>query len=414
MWGVGSYRTLFPGRELEKRGHEVFAHLDKNYLAKWNPHEGNVPLANSLDFEPGGKVSRTFDADTYVFQRRMEETMAPAIRMLQRQDKFTVYELDDNYDLIPDGSPAKKVLRDHGDRLRVEWMNDAIAHADVVTVSTPALKDYYSRYADNIEVLPNYLEWEMWNDVQPQYEVERPRIHIGWMGWLMWRGHDLEELRSWIGPWLEEHPEVDFVSIGERRGNAKFLRKVGHVSVHDYLGVPKAQRVTVKAAPFHELAKITATIDIGLVPLEMTTFNECKSYLKGMEYAACGIPCVASPTEQYRSFVREGEDGFLAANPEQWRLALDVLVADEAYRRKLGRAAREKAERMTIQREWRQWEQTWSGSTSAAARTTKTDGSTSTTEMTTTTGDREDSRDSLLTMLELAPSIISRPRITIP
>lgn len=374
-WGVGSYRTLFPGRELEKRGHEVFAHLDREYLARWNPRQGNVPLANSISFEPGGQVSRTFNADSYVFQRRMEEFSPAAIRQLRRLGKHTVYELDDNYDLLPKDSPGQKVLQRHGDRLRTEWMNESIAMADVVTVSTPALKDYYSRFNDNIVVLPNYLDWEMWRDVPLQYEVERPRVRVGWMGWLEWRGRDLEALRPWLSDFLHEHPNVDFVSIGERHGNAKYLRKVGHVTVHDYLGVPKAQRVTVKAQPFKDLAKITATIDIGLVPLEPSEFNECKSYLKGMEYAACGIPCIASPTEQYNGFVREGLDGFLAGTAEEWQQDLNRLIADDGLRRQMGRNAREKAESLTIQKHWRKWEAAWSGSTSAQGQTTSQAGS---------------------------------------
>ena len=335
-------------------------------------------MANSLSFEPDGSVSRTFDADTYVFQRRMEQTAPAAIRQLRRLGKYTVYELDDNYDCLPESSPGQKVLRRHGDRLRVEWMNEAISFADVVTVSTPALKEHYSQYNDNVVVLPNYLDWEMWRDVPLQFEVERPKIRIGWMGWLEWRGRDLECLRPWIGSWLRANPNVEFVSIGERHGNAKYLRKHGHVSVHDYLDIPKTQRVTVKAAPFHDLPKITATIDIGLVPLEPSEFNECKSYLKGLEYSGAGIPFVASPSQQYRDFVRDGEDGFVAYDQTEWKRYLGILVDDDEYRRELGRNARDKASRMTIQKEWRQWEKAWSGPTSGAADADSTATSTST------------------------------------
>ena len=378
-WGVGSYRTLFPGRELEKRGHEVFAHLDRVALSRWDPREGNAPLVNSLDFEPGGKVSRSFDADTYVFQRRMEQTAPAAIRQLRRQGKYTVFELDDLYDGLPESSPAQTVLRKHRDRLSVEWMNEAISEADLVTVSTPALKEHYSQYSDNVVVLPNYLDWEMWRDVPLQCEVERPRVRVGWMGWLEWRGRDLEALRPWFADWLEKHPDVDFVSIGERHGNAKYLRKHGHVSVHDYLGIPKRQRVTVKAAPFHDLPKIVATIDIGLVPLELNQFNECKSYLKGLEYSACGIPFIASPTQPYKEFVNEGINGYLSSTQRDWITALDSLVNDDDYRRLMGLSAWTIAREMTIQKEWRQWETAWSGSTSEAAPTASLAGSTSTT-----------------------------------
>jgi glycosyltransferase involved in cell wall biosynthesis len=375
-WGVGSYRTLFPGRELERRGHEVFAHLDKAHLARWEPRGGNTPLANLFDFNKDGTPGRTFDADTYVFQRRMEQLSVAAIRQLRRLGKLVVGEVDDNYDFLPPSSPGWKTLRERPDRVRVEWLNEGLSFCDRVTVSTPALAEHYRRYNTNIRVLPNYLDWEMWENVQPQYEVERPRVRVGWMGWLEWRGTDLEQLRAWIGPWLRRHPEAEFVSVGERHGNAKKLRKLGHLTVHDYLGVPKEQRATVKAAPFHELAKITATIDIGLVPLAPGAFNECKSYLKGLEYSACGVVPVASPTQQYREFIRDGEDGYLVDTPAEWAARLDELVADDELRRRMGAAARAKAETMTVQRHWRIWEAAWSSSTLVQARTASQAGST--------------------------------------
>lgn len=377
-WGVGSYRLLYPGRELEKRGHEVFAHLDRQNLAKWSPRDGNVPLANLYQFDKEtGRPDKLFDADTYVFQRRMEKLSPAAIRQLRRCGKRVVCELDDNYDALPDGSPGWKALRRHPDRLRVDWLNEGLRFADLVTVSTPALAEHYRRYNDNVRVLPNYLDWETWRDVPSQCEVERRRVRVGWMGWLEWRGTDLETLRPWLASWLERNPQVDFVSVGERHGNAKSLRKAGHVTVHDYLGVPKQQRVTVKAARFHDLHTIVPTMDIGLVPLTPGVFNECKSYLKGLEYAACGIPCVASPTEQYRSFVREGVDGFLASEPDEWMGRLDELVGDDNLRREMGRAARDKAERLTIQEHWRQWEGAWKTESTNSDSETTTPASTS-------------------------------------
>lgn len=377
-WGVGSYRTLLPGRELEKRGHEVFVHLDRAHLARWDPREGNTPLANLYDFNKDGTPGRTFDADTYVFQRRMEQVSVAAIRQLRRNGKTVIGEVDDNYDQLPLSSPGWRTLRTHPDKIRVEWLNEGFRFCDRLTVSTPALAAHYARYNDDVTVIPNRLDWDMWRDVQPQCEIERPRVRVGWMGWLEWRGSDLEQLRPWFGEWVRDHPQVEFVSVGERHGNAKKLRKQGHVSVHDYLGIPKGQRVTVKATRFQELAAITATLDIGLVPLTPGAFNECKSYLKGLEYSACGIVPVASPTQQYREFIRDGVDGYLADTPAQWAARLDELVADDELRRRMGAAAREKASQMTVQKDWRLWEAAWSNSTLEQDRTASLAGSTST------------------------------------
>ena len=59
-------------------------------------------------------------------------------------------------------------------------------------------------------------------------------------------------------------------------------------------------------------------IHVGLVPLTRSPFNEAKSYLKGLEYAAAGIPFIATPTEEYRLLHRAGV-GRLAETPDEWR-----------------------------------------------------------------------------------------------
>jgi glycosyltransferase involved in cell wall biosynthesis len=275
-------------------------------------------------------------------------------------------------------SPGWKVLREHPNRISVDVLNASMKCADAVTVSTDALAAHYSRFQPNIHVLPNYLDWEMWERVEQQSEVERPKLRVGWMGWLAWRDNDLDILRDVLPAFLRRHHDVEFVSVGEPRGAAAF--KPGHVSVHDYLGIPKAQRRTVHGVPYRRLPEIVPTIDIGLVPLARSAFNECKSYLKGLEYAACGIPCIATPTGPYRGFVRDGEDGLLASTAEEWLAALELLVGDDALRRRMGRAARAKAETMTIQREAWRWEQLYrslvsSPSEPSTAFTTATSGS---------------------------------------
>jgi len=362
-WGVGSYRTLFPGRELERRGHEVFSYFNAEALKDWHPTEGNRPLRNAIpvlgDNLCGLRDPRLlptvlpndFDADVYVFQRRFEWWMPWAVARLRALGKVVICELDDLYDDLPATSPGAKPFRDHADIFSVERFNESLGFASCVTVSTPALADHYSRYTDSIEVLPNYLDWEMWADVVPQYEVERPRPRVGWMGWLAWRDTDLAVLREFMHDWLLDHPQVEFVSIGERPGSK---------TVHDYLRVPREQRRSIPGVPFTRLAEIVPTIDIGLVPLTHGPFNECKSWLKGLEYSACGVVPVATPTQQYREFIRDGVDGHLADTPDEWAARLHELVTDDSLRRRMGQAAREKASRRTIQREVGQWEDVYS------------------------------------------------------
>ena len=69
--------------------------------------------------------------------------------------------------------------------------------------------------------------------------------------------------------------------------------------------------------------------DIGVVPLNLPLdFNEAKSALKGLEYAAAGIPFVASPSGEYKRLASMGI-GRIASTPDEWVTHLTELLDPE-------------------------------------------------------------------------------------
>lgn len=393
--GSGWYRCLAPAKELRTLGHEA-AMPPYRVVEKDN--------GETLILWDIGAGHRLPDADVYVLQRRMEPSWLPVIQAIRGAGRVVVAETDDWFLGTPAYNPAfvgtrpwtRSFAIDGDDRMLIRRkrrhvnrnnMHATFAAADHLTVSTEFLAEKYARYNQNVTVLPNYLDWEMWEHVTPQYEVERPRVRVGWMGKLKWREGDLRVLHGLIGPWLERYPHVEFVSAGEtliQPDEDGYVAGEHHPrqEVHDFLGIPADRRVTYQEALFHPdrrrgaedtrplLADIIATMDIGLVPLEQNGFNEAKSHLKGLEYAACGIPCVATPTGSYRGWIDEGDNGFLAQRPRDWLRALDLLVNDDTLRREMGRKARAKAQEHTIQRNAWRWEELYSGlveSTAAVA-----------------------------------------------
>lgn len=353
--GSGIYRCLAPARELRKRGHD----------ADMPPHtlERDERGRETLRF----KINHIPDADVYVLQRRMESEWPYLAKELRERGKAVVAETDDWFLGIPSYNPAEAGTRgykryyatelDHRGQRQIvavkrerktasrDFLHKNFAEASVLTVTTNFLAEQYSRYNPNVRVVPNYLDWEMWENVTPQYELERERLRIGWMGSLVWRKNDLMILKGIIGPFMRRHPEIDFVAAGDD----------GEV-IHDFLEIPQDQRITYGRANFPDLPLITATMDIGLIPLELNNFNEAKSDLKGREYGACGVPCIASPTESYRGWVDEGTNGFLARRPKDWLRLLETMVSDAELRRAMGRSARAKAEANTIQEHVVVWE----------------------------------------------------------
>jgi glycosyltransferase involved in cell wall biosynthesis len=82
------------------------------------------------------------------------------------------------------------------------------------------------------------------------------------------------------------------------------------------------------------------TFDIGLMPLEDTPWNRGKCGLKLVEYAAAGIPAVASPVGANASILLHGESGLAVRSAEEWQDAISLLIDQPALRSKMGQTAR--------------------------------------------------------------------------
>jgi glycosyltransferase involved in cell wall biosynthesis len=82
-----------------------------------------------------------------------------------------------------------------------------------------------------------------------------------------------------------------------------------------------------------------------------------------MEYAAVGLPVVASDVVPYSSMIRHGIDGLLTPNePEAWAESLGSLIVDRDLRTRLVSAAGARVEEEFIARTcafdqlpWDQW-----------------------------------------------------------
>lgn len=251
------------------------------------------------------------DADVVSFQRPLQQAMYATAVAAKRQGIGVVVELDDDFHAVHRRNVAYRAVDPRHDRLHNrDWLTKTIELADVVTVSTPALR----RYApDRAVVVRNRLP-ESALALAPV--VSMARHTVGWTGW------------------LKTHPEDMQATAGGLRGVVSDFAVIGdHRGIADALQLPNsAVRLAsewVQSLPVY-WARIAEHVGVGIAPLELSAFNMAKSDLKIREMTSLGVPFVASPTSGYKRLVAESGCGFIAGARGQWGRRVKTLLTDDA------------------------------------------------------------------------------------
>jgi SAM-dependent methyltransferase len=146
--------------------------------------------------------------------------------------------------------------------------------------------------------------------------------------------------------------------------NQVLARHAGRVQVQvvydrvffDALGTPhKSFEPLCSYERYHE---ILDTVDIALLPLQPTRFNQHKSDLKFIECAVHGVAVLASPTVYDRT-IKQAQNGLIYQSSAEFESLLDRLITDVPFRRRLGKNAQASvAENRLLSRHFRaryQW-----------------------------------------------------------
>lgn len=337
LHACGHYRLIWPAEVLRDAGHDVI-------IVK--PAERGSKISASFD-EKTGECVEVFtpkDADVLVFQRVTHTLLAKAIRKMREQGAAVVIDMDDDLSNIHPSNPAfmgmhpRNVSSGAGEH---SWLaaEQACNAATLVQVSTPALLQRYARHGRG-QVLRNCVP-DRYLDVT-HYDNDT----LGYAGSFHSHGNDITTVGQAIGRLTREGSR--FMTIGEAHGAMQVF------GIDDPLAWIDTGPVTLEQWP-----EVLSVIGVGIAPLADTVFNRSKSWLKSLEMAAVGVPCVVSPRNEYRMLHRLGV-GLLAERPQDWYRQLGLLVHDAPRRRDLAERGREAVRDLTIERQAYLWWDTWS------------------------------------------------------
>lgn len=191
---------------------------------------------------------------------------------------------------------------------------------DGIVCSTPFLAEAYKEFNPHTYVVPNGINFDIWDKVVKS--EHKGDIRIGWAG----AGNHEADLAT------IEKPIKELLS--ETRG----------VSFHVVHGIPesfKDQSKIVTHKGWWQVNKYPRQLgrlgfDIGVAPLVDNNFNRGKSNLRKLEYAGMKVPVVASRVGHFAETVKHAKDGFLYETPEEFKSYLKLLIEKPELRRMMG------------------------------------------------------------------------------
>jgi glycosyltransferase involved in cell wall biosynthesis len=330
IMGGEYHRLIVPHSKMHLQGHEV------SQMA-------------SIDHVPESQLSQ-FDliiASRSISRIGNEENVW---KILKRLGIPVIIDTDDHYQLSDSHVLKKEWKLNH----RAEALIYNFTQADAIMVTTPYLKYVVSQFNNNVEVIPNTIDFE-----QPQFipnpEIEAMKsdlVNIGWSGSVT----HLEDLQLIEGEILSlnksPYKDYKFMLAGFYDGDS-IWHKYEKIFTSNYI-LDDNNYGRINAADVYSYAQAYNLMDIGLIPLRYNEFNRAKSELKMLEMGAFGLGVIVSDVESYQWMSKHGKN-CLVAGKKDWYKSMRRLIENPELRKDLGSQLKEDVMQNSNEALWRKY-----------------------------------------------------------
>lgn len=317
--GCTKVRMMVPGIHLNQIGHQVMVGE-----IGWKEGEGFVAIkpVERLKSKIRSGVIKEYDyvfdkLDVVVLKLFMHKDASYYIRQAKKYGQTVIIDTDDHFEQLPEDNIAfittdpEKNPDNNRDHLLATY-----SEADGIIVSTKFLEQRMLKFNKNVYRVPNSLDPK--NFIY-RLDLAGTKPTIGWVGIMMWRVNDIKTVASPIKSIMKQY-DLKFHHSGIMLNKKDWLA--------DTIGVDPSLVSGYTGARPEYYGNVFMPIDIGIVPLHPSQFNEAKSNLKGLEYALSGIPFIASNTQEYRDLADMGA-GRVAKSNKDWIRHFKQLIDPE-------------------------------------------------------------------------------------
>ncbi|MFK5976786.1 MAG: glycosyltransferase family 4 protein [Sulfurovum sp.] len=197
-----------------------------------------------------------------------------------------------------------------------------IEYASCTIVCNEYLKEYASRYTDNIIQFPTVVILDRYKKKRyNQKPKEKDKFIIGWIGSKSTSRYILDILPA-MKRFVETYSDVYFNFVGF---DEKLLSHIEQKEHHIHIK---------KWSEESEIDDILE-FDIGIMPLDNTPWSKGKCGFKLIQYMSSFKPIIASPVGINRDLIDNKVNGFLASSRDEWFDSFEKLYFNRDLAQKM-------------------------------------------------------------------------------
>jgi glycosyltransferase involved in cell wall biosynthesis len=316
---------FIPG--LVKNGWDVTLHtfMDEDFFGMYHDRGRQIEKITKTFKSTLQRLSDYLNADNYdaIIIHKEAFPFGPPVleQLIHHRQPNLIYDMDDAFWTHP------PQLRQIGRLLRDPQRIGKMLHASrYILAGNDYLVEYARKFNPSVILFPTVLDTNRYLLREEQSDHE---VTIGWVG--RWSSSPyLETLATVLSHLSAKFPFLTFRLVGAGK-----------------LVFPNSIRYKVIPWKLETEIEDICAFDIGIMPLPDDIYSLGKCGFKLLQYMALGIPGVSSPVGVNNKLIKDGVNGFLAHNDEEWEEKLSLLICDQALRKHIGAAAR-----MTVENEY--------------------------------------------------------------